>query len=98
MEIACTGKVPSKPYASMHCKSLSTNAQGRRRGRMLEQVLQSKCTNGRKHSLANTNGMPHSCANGRCRIRLRKKCADRFMYATDAIKHIRATATTNVHS
>ena len=88
MEIACTGQVPSKPYASMYSKSVFTNAQGRRNGRMLDQVLQSKCTNGSKHS----------CANGRCRIRLRKKCADRFMYATDVIKHIRATVTTDVHS
>ena len=88
MEIACTGQAPVKSQPSLHSKHLSSNSRERRCVRVLDQVLQSK----------GTNGMKHSCANGRSRVRLRKKSADRFMYATDAIKHIRATATMGVHA
>ena len=86
MELTCTGQVPLRPPSSLPSKCLSTNGRRRRCSRGLDRVLQSRCT----------NGMKHPCANDQPRIRLRRKCAERFMYATDAIKHIRATATMDV--
>ena len=86
MEIACSGHVPLKPPSSLPSKCLSTNRRGRRCARLLDQVLQSRLT----------NDMKHPCSNDLPRIRLRRKCAERFMYATDAIKHIQATATMDV--
>ena len=89
LEIVCDGEVsPMKPKCNFanglrrrHAKPKCTSAHGRRRMSVekKDQTLNAKCINSLMQKGIGCDKRRHHT--GRIRIRLRQKCAERFMYA-----------------
>ena len=88
LEIVCDGKVsPIKPKCNVahgrrrrHAKPKCISAHGRRRRHVekIDQTFKSKCINSAIQKCIGCE--KRRCNTGQVRIRLRQKCAERFMY------------------
>ena len=88
LEIVCDGKLsPIKPKCNMahgrrqrHAKPKCISADGRRQRHVkkIDQTFNPKCINSEMQTCIGCETRP--CNTGQVRIRLRQKCAERFMY------------------